>query len=121
MKGQDIEDRLVLFGIRIVNLCDSLSESRARNHIAAQLLRSGTAPAAHYAEARNAESNKDFVHKMRLALKELNESRIWLLILMGSNLVPADKLQPLHQECEALCRIFGASVATAKGRGTTKK
>jgi len=120
-RGQDIEDRLVTFAVRIVNLCDSLSESRARNHIGGQLLRSGTAPASHYAEARNAESDNDFIHKMSLGLKELNESRIWLRILIEGNLIPGNKLQPLHQECVELCRIFGASVAKVKARRANKQ
>jgi four helix bundle protein len=113
-RGQDIEDRLVTFAIRIVNLCDALSNSRSRNHIGGQLLRSGTAPAAIYAEARSAESTNDFIHKMKLCLKELNESRIWLRILMGANLVKTNKLSDLHQECIELCRVFGASIETAK-------
>lgn len=113
-RGQDIEDRLVTFAIRIVNLCDALSNSRARNHIGRQLLRSGTAPAAIYAEARSAESTNDFIHKMKLCLKELNESRIWLRILMGANLVKTNRLDDLHQECTELCRVFGASIETAK-------
>ena len=55
-KGDDIEARLVEFSIRIVKLCDSLPHSRSGEHLANQLLRSGTSPAAHYAEARGAES-----------------------------------------------------------------
>jgi len=113
-RGQDIEDRLVLFAVRVVKLGDALSDSRARNHIAGQLLRSGTAPAAMYAEARNAESNKDFIHKMKMGLKELNESRIWLKILMDANLMTTTQLKDLHQECVELCKIFGASIETAR-------
>jgi four helix bundle protein len=119
-RGQDIEDRLITFAVRIVALCDSLPNSRAGNHFAGQLLRSGTAPAAHYAEARNAESNRDFIHKMKLGLKEMNESRIWLRILMESNIMPAPRLQELHEECEQLCRIFGASITTAKAKQSAK-
>ena len=120
-RGQDIEDRLINFAVRIVKLCDSLTASRARDHIAGQLLRSGTAPAAMYAEARNAESDKDFIHKLRLGLKELNESRIWLRILMESDLVAVERLQELHAECLELCRIFGASISTVKARQTPSK
>lgn len=119
-RGQDIEDRLIRFAVRVVKLCDEMKHSRARNHVAGQLLRSGTAPAAHYAEARNAESHKDFVHKMRLGLKELNESRIWLQILMDAELVAAGRLQNLHKECQELCRIFGASIATTKSKQSQK-
>ena len=119
-RGQDIEDRLIAFAVRIVTLCDNLPSSRTGNHFAGQLLRSGTAPAAHYAEARNAESNRDFIHKMKLGLKEMNESRIWLRILMEANIMPAARLQELHHECEQLCRIFGASITTAKAKRATK-
>jgi four helix bundle protein len=119
-RGQDIEDRLITFAVRIVMLCDNLPNSRAGNHFAGQLLRSGTAPAAHYAEARNAESNRDFIHKMKLGLKEMNESRIWLRILMEANIMPATRLEELHQECQQLCRIFGASISTVKSKQTPK-
>ncbi len=62
-KGDDIQEQLVNFAVRIVRLSDNLPKSRSGNHIVGQLLRSGTAPAAHYAEARSAESPKDFQHK----------------------------------------------------------
>lgn len=115
-KGQEIEDRLIAFAVRIVKLSNTLPSSRAGNHIGGQLLRSGTAPAAHYAEARNAESNRDFIHKMRLGMKELNESRIWLKIIIESHLVKPDLVIDLHQECEELCRIFGASISTSQNK-----
>lgn len=114
MKGDDIEERLIAFAIRIINLSDNLPSSRAGNHIAGQILRSGTAPAAHYAEARSAESKKDFIHKLKIGLKEMNETRIWLRILMGSNLMVENKLQNLHDECQSLCRILSSSITTTK-------
>ena len=117
-RGQDIEDRLVDFAVRVMKLCDTLSSSFAQNHIAKQLVRSGTAPAAIYAEARNAESDKDFIHKMKMGLKELNESRIWLRILIESQMVQKTLLKDLFTECEELCRIFGSSIHTAKKRLT---
>ena len=119
-KGQDIEDRLIAFAVRIVMLCDNLPHSRVGNHFAGQLLRSGTTPAAHYVEARNAESNRDFIHKMKLGLKEMNESRIWPRILMEANIMSAVRLQELHEECEQLCRIFGASISTVKSKQSPK-
>ncbi len=117
-RGQDIEDRLVDFAVRVMKLCDTFSNSFAQNHIAKQLIRSGTAPAAIYAEARNAESDKDFIHKMKLGLKELNESRVWLRILIKSQLVQNNLIRDLYNECEQLCRIFGSSINTAKKRLT---
>lgn len=119
-RGQDIENRLIKFAVRIVKLSNNLPKNRAGNHIGGQLLRSGTAPAAHYAEARNAESNRDFVHKMRLGMKEINESHIWLRIIIDSELIKANLINDLHQECEELCRIFGASVHTSRNKQKAK-
>lgn len=113
-KGDDIETRLIDFAVRIIKLGNSLPKSRAGNHISGQILRSGTAPAALYAEARGAESTKDFVHKLKLGLKELNESRVWLKIINQSDLLPEAKLHLITQECDELCRIVNASIKTAQ-------
>ena len=73
-KGDDLETRLIDFAVRIIELCDRLPLSSAGNHIGRQLMRSGTSPAPNYAEARAAESQRDFVHKLKIALKEMNEN-----------------------------------------------
>ncbi len=91
-KGDDIEERLIGYAVRIVNVCSNLPKNQVGRHLADQLLRSGTAPAALYAEARTAESQKDFIHKLRIALKEANESRVWLIIVMKCDLIPASRL-----------------------------
>ena len=75
-KGDDIEDRLIEFAVRVIRLCGHLPHTEAGKHVGRQLRRSGTAPAAHYAEARGAESKRDFVHKLRICLKELNETSV---------------------------------------------
>ena len=67
-----IEDRLIDFAVRTIRLADALPKTPAGRHIARQLLRSGTSPAPNYAEARGAESGADFLHKLKVALKELN-------------------------------------------------
>jgi four helix bundle protein len=113
-KGDDIERRLVDFAVRIVKLSDSMPDGRSANHIAGQLLRSGTSPAAQYAEARAAESAKDFQHKLKLCFKELNESRVWLKIIIQSHLAKPEKLSSLFQECDELCRIISASINTSR-------
>lgn len=115
-KGDDLEKRLISFAVRIVKICAYLPRDQIGKHISGQLVRSGTAPAAHYAEARGAESAKDFVHKLRLCLKELNESRVWLLITAGSDLVSESRLREVIEECDELCRIIGASIRTASGK-----
>ena len=113
-KGDDIENRLVDFAVRIVNLSNNMPSKRSANHIAGQLLRSGTAPAALYAEARGAESPKDFQHKLKVCFKELNESRVWLKIVIKSKMVKQEKLSSLYQECDELCRIVNSSIKTSR-------
>jgi four helix bundle protein len=77
----ELEDRLIDFAVRIINVVEALPSSKAGNHVAGQLIRSGTAPAPNYGEAQSAESRKDFIHKMKIALKELRETLIWLTII----------------------------------------
>jgi len=89
------------------------------HHIAKQLVRCGTAPAAHYAEARGAESRRDFVHKMRLALKELRESLVWITLIRRMSLVAERDIAPVGEECSELVAIFVASVATALRNAAT--
>ncbi len=86
-KGDDIEERLIRFAVEIINISNALPKTPAGKHIANQLLRSGTTPAAHYGEAHGAESTRDFFHKLRICLKELNESRVWLKIISRSKLL----------------------------------
>lgn len=112
-KGDDIEERLIDFAVRIIRVCESLSDSPSARHIRGQLLRSGTSPAPNYGEARGAESRRDFVHKLRLVLKELNETRIWLKILVRAKMVDPDLMGLIQDECEQLCRIIGRSIQTA--------
>ena len=111
-RGDDIEERLIDFAVRIVKLSTQLPNTQAGKHVSGQLLRSGTSPAAHYAEARGAESTKDFVHKLRICLKELNESRVWLKITAKSELLPQSRLQDITDENDELCRIINASIKT---------
>lgn len=83
MQGRqyDLEDRLVLSGVNIIKLCEGLLPRRGTSHLGGQLIRSGSAPALIYGEAQSAESRRDFIHKMKLVLKELRESRVSLKML----------------------------------------
>lgn len=81
MKPQDLEDRLIEFASRIIDLVEALPKTPVGKHLGGQLLRSGTAPALNYGEARAAESGPDFRHKMKICLKELRESHICLKII----------------------------------------
>ena len=113
-KASEIEKRLIDFAVRIIKVSDSLPKSPAGKHIAGQLLRSGTSPAPNYAEARGAESNADFIHKLKIALKELNESCVWLKMICQTELLKNELLEDLIDENQQLCRILNASIKTAK-------
>lgn len=115
VKTFNLEDRLIDFAVRIIRLLETLPKSKAGNHIATQIIRSGTSAASNYGEAQSAESRSDFVHKMKVCLKELRETRIWLLITLKANLItPPAKLEPLIDENNQLISIFVASIKTAK-------
>ena len=115
-KGDDILKRLVSFSGEIVDLCKHLPTTAASKHISAQLLRSGTAGAPNYAEARAAESCVDFIHKLGVTLKELNETQTWLLLIQDQQMVPDEAILPLVKECDELCRIMAVSRRTARER-----
>jgi len=116
-KGDDIEERLIEFAVRVIRVSEKLPETPAGQHIRGQLLRSGTSPAPNYGEARGAESVNDFVHKLKIVLKELNETRVWLKIIGHSELIPVDRLDDLLSENDQSCRIIGASIQTARREG----
>jgi four helix bundle protein len=111
----DLEDRLIEFGVRIIRLADALPKTRVGSHIAGQIVRSGTSPAPNYGEAQSAESRPDFIHKMQVCLKELRETRVWLLMTAKANLVRfSSQLNPLIDESNQLISIFVTSVKTAR-------
>src|SRR5581483_4909741 len=113
-----LEDRLIAFAGRVISVCNRISGTFAGKHIAGQLVRSGTSPAPNYSEARTAESRADFIHKLRIVTKELNETSVWLRITMKSELISPDLLEPLLAESSELRRIFGASLRTARLHGS---
>ena len=111
----DLEDRLIDFAVRIIQLTESLPNTRAGNHIAGQLIRCGTSPAPNYGEAQGAESRSDFIHKMKVCLKELRETRVWLRMIVRAELIkPVSKLDALIQENNELISIYVISIRTAK-------
>lgn len=110
----NLQDRLVDFAVRIIKLSEIIPENKAGKHICSQILRSGTSPAPNYGEAQSAESRADFIHKLKIALKELRETEIWLKIIIRSELITApDQLTPLLTETDELISILFKSVETA--------
>ncbi len=110
----DLEDRLIEFAVSIIKLCEILPNTKSGNHIRSQLLRSGTSPAPNYAEAQSAESRSDFVHKIKISLKELRETKVWLRMISKTDLIDsASMLTPLIKETDELISILITSVKTA--------
>ena len=118
----DLEERLLDFAVSIILFTESMVKTEAGRHIAGQLLRSGTAPLGHQGEAVSAESPKDFIHKMKVGLKELRETMRWLKLASRVPLIknPADSKQ-LLDETDQLIRIFMASIRTAKSNALRAK
>src|SRR6188508_300349 len=109
-KEDQLERRLVIFASDIVSLSSKLPKSPQGRHICGQILRSGTAAAANYGEARAAESRADFIHKLKIVSKELNETAVWLEIIVKSSVIPADTVVEILVENRELCRIISASI-----------
>ena len=112
-KGDDIQNRLIDFAVEVIKLFSRLPKTPAGTHVAGQLLRSGTSPGPHYGEVRGAETRRDFVHKLGIIFKELNESMIWLEVIRRSKMMSGDSVSPMHSECTELCKIIATSIRTA--------
>lgn len=111
-----MEERLIEFASRIIDLVEALPKTAAAKHLGGQMLRSGTSPALNYGEAQSAESREDFVHKMKVCLKELRETFICLKLINKRNWFSEGKLTSLLIENNELVSIFVTSAKTASGK-----
>ncbi|MEP6596537.1 MAG: four helix bundle protein [Ginsengibacter sp.] len=110
----DLEDRLVDYACRMIDVVEALPNTRTGNYIAGQLIRSCHSPAFNYGEAQAAESRNDFIHKMKVVLKELKECRIALKIIMKKQLItPASNLDNIFKGALELIAIVAKSIETA--------
>ena len=119
-QADKLQERLTDFAVRIIKVADSLPRTPAGRHISGQLLRAGTSPAPNYAEARNAESRADFIHKLKVVLKELNEARVWLEMITLSHQIKSCRLTKVMDESLQLCKMINASITTSKSRRSLK-
>jgi four helix bundle protein len=111
----NLQDRLIDYAVRIIRLSESLPETKAGKHVSSQILRSGTSPAPNHGEAQSAESQGDFVHKLKISLKELRETETWLKIIAKSHMIESlSLLTPLLKETDELIAILFASIKTAQ-------
>ena len=120
-KKYDFEERLIQFALLIIDIIEMLPNTRAGNHIAGQLIRSGTSPAFNYGEAQVAESRDDFIHKMKICLKELKETHIAVQIIRRKPLIKDfTKVDKGITECKELISIFVRSIETARKNKSSK-
>ena len=111
----DLEDRLVKFAVSYIELAERLPRTFAGRHLGGQLIRSSTSAALNYGEAQSAESRKDFIHKIKIVLKELRESRICIKIIINKPLNKQTQIRKkILKECNELIAIFVTSVSTAE-------
>ena len=122
-KKYDLEERLINFGVVIIEVAELMNKKRyAGVHLSKQLIRSGTSPGIHYGEAQAAESRKDFIHKMKIILKEIRETRGNLRMSKRANLFMSayDIEKVITESCE-LIAIFVKSIQTAEENGRKRK
>jgi four helix bundle protein len=118
----DLEERLLEFASAVIDLSEKLPNSRAGNHVAAQILRSGTSPFPNHGEAESAESRDDFVHKLKICLKELRETLRWSRLIERKRWTHDDStLIFVLRESEELIRIFMSSIRTARRNALRSK
>ena len=110
----DLEERLINFSVLILDITERLPDTKGSVYLSGQLIRCGTAPALHYGEAQSAESRKDFIHKMKLALKEMRESSIWLRIIERKKYLADPSILRSLSELNELISIFVTSIETAR-------
>lgn len=116
MRKFDLEERLISFAVAVLEVVDLLPSKYSANHLGNQLARSSTSPALNYGEAQAAESINDFIHKMKICLKELRETSINLKIIDRRDYVPGNKLEEVKKESLELVAIFTKSIQTAKAK-----
>lgn len=111
----DLEDRLIDFSIAISEIVEMIPTTRFGNQIAGQLVRCGSSPALNYGEAMSAESTNDFIHKLKIILKELRESFVCMKIIKRKPLIKSDEItDPVYNENNGLIAIFVKSIQTAR-------
>lgn len=118
----DLEERLISFAVSVIHISENLADTKAGNYLGMQLMRSGTSPALHYGEAQSAESPKDFIHKMKVVLKELRETMNALRIIKRKPLTTGiDITENSLKECNELISIFVTGIKTAQNNSGENK
>ena len=118
----DLEDRLLEFASRIIDLSEVLPNTRAGSHVGGQILRAGTSAYPNHGEAEAAESREDFIHKLKVCLKELRETRRWARLIQRKGWARNESaLRFVLCESDELIRIFFSSIQTARRNALLEK
>jgi len=122
MNKFDLEERLINFAVLIISIVESMPNTKVAVHLGGQLLRSGTSPALNYCEAQSAESRNDFVHKIKIVLKELRETLVCLKVISRTKLFSKEEqIEEAMKECNELISIFVKSASTAQKNNAVRK
>jgi four helix bundle protein len=117
---ENIQERTLKFAIRIVKVCQFLNEQGGVAQVLyKQLIRSGTSIGANVREAQSAQCDRDFLHKLEISLKEARETEYWLIVLVESKVIPAEKVQSLRQESEIIIKILVTIIKKLKEKKKT--
>ena len=114
MTELELKKRFKAFSIRIVKMVDALPNTISATAIAKQVVRSGTSPYANYRAACLGKSDKDFLNKLKMVEEELDETGLWLDIIMATEIMPQHRVQPLFDESQELQKIIAKSILTMK-------
>lgn len=115
--GHIIRDRSFDFALRIIKLYSFLTDSKKEYVISKQILKSGTSIGANIREARNAQSNYDFISKYSIALKEADETQYWIELLYASEFIDDNAYKSLNDDINELISLLTSSIKTAKNNG----
>ena len=114
MTEEELKERFKRFSIRIIKMVDCMPNTISGRTIANQIVRSGTSPAANYRAACIGKSNKDFLNKLKMVEEELDETGQWLELIMDTEKLPRERVQPLYEESQELQKIIASSILTMK-------
>jgi len=114
MKENILKKKSFDFALRIVKLCKYLQEDKKEYIISKQLVRAGTSIGAMVREAEYAESKSDFVHKMAIAQKEINETLYWLELLNVSDYLTVQQFESINTDAVEIIKLITSSIKTAK-------
>ena len=116
MKESIIYNKAVDFAVRIVNLYKYLTEIKKETIMSKQLLRSGTSIGANISEALSAESTADFIHKLSISQKELNETQYWLTLLQKTEYISEKQYESIQQDCEEIRKMLISIIIKSKNK-----